>query len=140
MHLAPAAQRTLAKWHDMIARKNLTDLGTIIAESAIFRSPMANKPYPGNQIVCIVLRAAYQVLEDFTYHREFTSRHDAALEFSARVGDKKLKGIDLMHFDEAGLIAEFEVMVRPGSGLTALAAAMEPLVGAAVAEAKNKPL
>jgi hypothetical protein len=140
MHLAPAAQKTLAKWHDMIARRNLTDLGTIVAESAIFRSPVANKPYPGHQIVCVVLRAAYQVLEDFAYHREFTSRHDAALEFSARVGDKKLKGIDLIHFDETGMIAEFEVMVRPGTGLTALAQAMEPLVGAAVAAAKNRPI
>jgi len=140
MHLVPAAQKTLAKWHEMIARRDLTELGTIVAENVIFRSPMAHKPYPGHQIVCIVLRAAYEVFEDFTYHREFTSRHDAALEFSARVGDKKLKGIDLIHFDEAGLIAEFEVMVRPGSGLAALAQAMEPRVGAAVAEAKKKLL
>jgi hypothetical protein len=124
----------------MIARRDLTELGTIVAESAIFRSPAANKPYPGHRIVCIVLRAAAEVLEDFTYHREFTSRHDAALEFSARVGDKKLKGVDLIHFDEAGLIAEFEVMVRPGTGLMALAAAMEPKVGAAVAEVKRMPL
>jgi hypothetical protein len=46
------------------------------------------------------------------------------LEFSAMVGDKKLKGIDLIRFDEAGLIVEFEVMVRPLSGLQALGAEM----------------
>ena len=52
------------------------------------------------------------------------------LEFSARVGDKQLKGIDLVRFDEDGKIVEFEVMVRPLSGLQALGAAM----GARLAE------
>lgn len=42
------------------------------------------------------------------------------LEFSARVGERQIKGIDLICFDEAGKIVEFEVMVRPMSGLQAL--------------------
>ncbi len=41
------------------------------------------------------------------------------LEFSARVGDRQLKGIDLIRFDRQGKIVEFEVMVRPLSGLQA---------------------
>jgi hypothetical protein len=44
--------------------------------------------------------------------------------FSAKVGDKELKGIDMIRFDEAGRIADFEVMVRPASGLQALGAEM----------------
>jgi hypothetical protein len=52
------------------------------------------------------------------------------LEFSARVGDKKIKGIDLVRFDEDGKIVEFEVMVRPLSGLQALGQAMGERLGA----------
>ncbi|MEK1913643.1 MAG: nuclear transport factor 2 family protein, partial [Pseudomonas chlororaphis] len=37
-----------------------------------------------------------------------------------RVGERQIKGIDLIRFDEAGKIVEFEVMVRPMSGLQAL--------------------
>ena len=46
------------------------------------------------------------------------------LEFSAEVGDKKVKGIDLIRFNEQGQIVEFEVMMRPLSGLQALALEM----------------
>ena len=62
------------------------------------------------------------VFEDFAYHRELASADgsNVVLEFSARVGDRELKGIDMIRFDDAGLIADFEVMVRPISGLQAL--------------------
>ena len=46
------------------------------------------------------------------------------LEFSARVGDKTLKGIDMIRFDADGRMIEFEVMVRPATGLQALGAEM----------------
>ena len=46
------------------------------------------------------------------------------LEFSARVGDKDLKGIDMIRFDEAGRMVEFEVMVRTATALQALGAEM----------------
>jgi 2,4-dienoyl-CoA reductase (NADPH2) len=42
------------------------------------------------------------------------------LEFSANVNGKALKGIDLIQFDAEGKIVDFEVMVRPMSGLQAL--------------------
>jgi hypothetical protein len=40
------------------------------------------------------------------------------------VGDKSLKGIDMIRFDEAGKIVDFEVMIRPFNGLQALGAEM----------------
>ena len=38
--------------------------------------------------------------------------------------DKKLKGIDMIRFNEQGKIIDFEVMIRPMSGLAALAEQM----------------
>ncbi|MNC50555.1 hypothetical protein D3C75_998010 [compost metagenome] len=52
------------------------------------------------------------------------------LEFSARVGEKELKGIDMIRFNEQGKIVEFEVMVRPLSGLQALGEEMGRRLGA----------
>ena len=138
MPLSPAAQKSLAKWREMAAKRDLADLESIVAPDAIFRSPVAYPPYPGREAVCLVLRAAESVFEDFVYHREFVSGpNDVGLEFSARIGDKKLKAIDLIRFDEAGLIQEFEVMVRPATGLMALGAAMQAKLGRAGAKLKG---
>ncbi len=43
---------------------------------------------------------------------------------SANVSGKSLKGIDMIRFNASGKIVEFEVMVRPATGLQALGAAM----------------
>jgi hypothetical protein len=133
MNLSSAAAKSLQKWHDMIARRDLSDLESIVGESAVFRSPVANTPYPGKAVVCIVLRGAMQVFQNFKYHRElYDSANSACLEFSATVGDKDLKGIDLVKFDGEGKIVEFEVMVRPLTGVMALGEAMKSTVGPAI--------
>lgn len=133
MNLSSSAAESLAKWHDMIAKRDLSDLEQIVADDAVFRSPVANTPYPGKQVVCIVLRGAMKVFEDFTYHRElYDDANSVCLEFAARVGDKELKGIDLVKFDDRGRIVEFEVMVRPLTGVMALGEAMKATVGPAI--------
>jgi len=83
---------------------------------------MAFKPYEGATAVNLILNTVLTVFEDFAYHRELASADgsNVVLEFSARVGDRQLKGIDMIRFDDAGLIVDFEVMVRPMSGLQAL--------------------
>ena len=66
-----------------------------------------------------------QVFEDFRYHRTFyAGDHSAVLEFSAASATRTLKGIDMIRFDADGRMIEFEVMVRPASGLQALGAEM----------------
>jgi hypothetical protein len=134
--LSPAASASLKKWHDMIAKADLADLESIVAENAVFRSPVANTPYPGKKVVCVVLRGAMMVFQNFKYHRElFDTGNSVCLEFSATVGDKELKGIDLVKFDEAGKIVAFEVMVRPLTGVMALGEAMKATVGPAIKSA-----
>ncbi len=58
-------------------------------------------------------------------------------EFSARVGDKQLKGIDLIRFDAEGRIVDFEVTIRPLSGLRALGEAMGQRIGPLLAAFKT---
>ena len=130
--LKPAVATSLAAWHDMIARRDLSQLATIVHPDASFRSPMAFNAYAPAEAVLLVLGTVIEVFEDFAYHRELASDDglNVVLEFSARVGEKKLKGIDLVRFDEDGRIVEFEVMVRPLSGLQALGQAMGERLGA----------
>ena len=118
----PAVARSLQQWHSMVRAHDLSALPALVHEQAIFRSPMAHKPYPGRDAVVFILNTVLGVFENFTYHRELQSDDglSVVLEFSAEVNGKQLKGIDLVRFDEEGLVREFEVMVRPMSGLQAL--------------------
>jgi hypothetical protein len=124
--LQSAALATLEQWHAMVARRDLSELGTLLHPDAVFRSPMAYQPYPGAKAVSLILNTVMGVFRDFTYHRQLASVDglSVVLEFSANVGDKTLKGIDMVQFDADGKIVDFEVMVRPMSGLQALGAEM----------------
>jgi len=120
--VAPAVAQSLKQWHEMVAQGNLAELPAILHPKAVFRSPMAHTPYPSAQAVQLILGTVVKVFEDFTYHREFADAdgHSVVLEFSAKVNGKEIKGIDMIRFDEEGKIVDFEVMVRPMSGLQAL--------------------
>ena len=133
----PLVAASLARWHQFVAARDLSALHELLHPQAVFRSPMAHSPYPGAQAVNLILNTVIKVFEDFTYHRELFSADglSVVLEFSAKVAGRELKGIDLIRFDESGRILEFEVMVRPMSGLQALGAEMAqrlaPLLAAA---------
>ncbi len=120
--LKPAAAATLAQWHGLMQNNDLRELPQLLHPQAVFRSPMAYKPYAGAPMVSLILNTVSQVFVDFVYHRELVSADglSVVLEFSAKVGERELKGIDMVRFDEDGKIVEFEVMIRPMSGLQAL--------------------
>ena len=110
----------------MLNTRDMNILNELLAEDVVFRSPVAFNPYPGKPVVTFILTNVIQIFENFTYHREFYSEDglNVVLEFSANVGEKKLKGIDMIQFNEQGQMIDFEVMLRPKSGLEALAAQM----------------
>jgi hypothetical protein len=119
----PVLAATLTRWHHCVATRDMSTLRELLHADAVFRSPVAHKPYPGADAVQLILSTVIEVFEDFTYHRTFTTEdaRSVVLEFSARVGGRELKGIDMIRIDDEGRIVDFEVMVRPRSGLQALA-------------------
>jgi SnoaL-like domain len=125
-NLPETAQRTLAAWHDLVERNAMEELDPLLSDQVVFRSPVAHTPYPGKPAIKLILETVNAVFEDFRYHRAFASDdgRSVVLEFSAAVNGKALKGIDMLRLDAHGKIEEFEVMVRPMSGLQALAAEM----------------
>ncbi|WP_085695439.1 MULTISPECIES: nuclear transport factor 2 family protein [unclassified Pseudomonas] len=138
LNLHPNAARSLDRWHAMIRTGDLSALPELLDPKAVFRSPMAHTPYPGGPVVAMILNTVSTVFEDFAYHRELATADglNVVLEFSAKVGNKELKGIDMIRFDEQGKIVEFEVMVRPMSALQVLGEEMGRRLGAYLAAAR----
>ena len=96
-----------------------------LADDVVFRSPVVFRAYEGKPVVSAILtEGAMKVFEDFRYVERFEDGDAAALIFKARVGDREVDGLDLLRFDGDGKVAELMVMVRPMSGLNALAEAM----------------
>lgn len=96
-----------------------------LAADVRFLSPVVFRPYEGRELVATILaEGAMRVFEDFRYRHQLEDEDAAALIFEARVSDRELEGLDLLRFDDAGLVQELTVMVRPMSGVNALAAAM----------------
>ena len=102
-----------------------------LAEDVVFRSPVVYKPYEGREATLFVLRAVLEVFEEFDYVDAVEGERSAMLIFRARVGDKEVEGLDHLTFDEAGLVSELRVMIRPMSGMYALADAMRRQLEAA---------
>ena len=130
----PSIAHSLREWHRIVASGDLTALPSLLHPEVVFRSPAAFKPYRGAPAVGLILRTVFGVFSGFAYERQFASADgfDVALEFRAQVGDKELKGIDLIRFDADGHITDFEVMIRPASGLQALAEEMGRRLAAAM--------
>ena len=128
--LGPLPQQTLTGWHAFVATGNQDLLAPLLSEHIVFRSPFVQSPIPGRTATLLVLTTVVQIFENFRYHREFAAgSHDAALEFSANIGKWQLKGVDLIKFNDAGEMIEFEVMVRPIKALQALGEEMGNRIG-----------
>jgi limonene-1,2-epoxide hydrolase len=104
----------------------------LLSADVVFRSPVVFKPYQGRAAVAPILRAVWQVFDDFRYVREIGSAGaaDHALVFHARVGDLQIEGCDFLHIDDHGSIDELTVMVRPLTATLALAEAMNAQLAA----------
>jgi hypothetical protein len=136
--LAPLPQRTLDGWHRFAVTGDGGLLAPLLSEHIVFRSPFVQSPIPGRDAALLVLTTVAQIFENFRYHRTFIgSAHDVALEFSADIGKWQLKGIDLIRFNEAGEMTEFEVMVRPIKALAALGEEMGNRIGPQLALLKR---
>lgn len=104
--------------------KDFSAIDDLFAEEVSFRSPVVFKPYEGREAVATLLGAVIQVFEDFRYTDQTETGKTATLAFSARAGEREVDGIDLLRFDDAGLIREMAVYVRPLSGINELAEQM----------------
>ena len=106
---------TIATWHQIIRERNVHGLAALLADDAVFHSPVVHTPQIGKAITTKYLAAAFQIFfnESFRYVREFRNDRDAVLEFELELDGIKINGVDMIKWNDAGKITEFKVMLRP---------------------------
>ena len=113
-------QAFLARWHRVVAEKDLGGLADLLAEDVALGAPPYWSRLEGKPIVYRLLGIIVETIEGFTYHRQWVDGRELALEFRGRVDGLELQGIDLVTLDDAGRIARLDVMIRPINALLAL--------------------
>ena len=105
----------VASWHHIVKTRNAVALDALLAENAVFHSPVVYNPQVGKALTHHYLMAAFAVLsnDSFRYVREVVSERDAVLEFVVEVDGILINGVDMFTWDAAGKIVDFKVMIRP---------------------------
>ncbi len=109
------AKNLIHKWHEVIESDDLKKLDEIIADDAVFSSPVVFKPMEGKEITMMYLHAAGQSfnMEKFKYTREINDDMNSVLEFETYIDDISVNGVDMIEWNEDGKICNFKVMIRP---------------------------
>jgi ketosteroid isomerase-like protein len=113
-----------ASFRAAVERQDIEAVRELLAPDIVFHSPVTFHPFVGRDTVMALLTLVSQTFEDFRYTDELTVDGAHALIFRASAAGKELEGIDLLRFDQEGLIEDFTVMLRPLSGLIPFAQAM----------------
>ncbi len=92
-----------------------------LSPGVMLRSPVRDEPLRGRDAVTRLFRVLFGAFDDLRFVEAYASDDGGELlHFTWRLGDQEAEGVDLMRFDEAGLIDDYRVMVRPLSALVAL--------------------
>ena len=105
----------LAQWHHLVQTRNASGLDGLLAEGAVFHSPVVHTPQVGKALTQQYLAAAFRVFfnPSFRYVRELAGERDAVLEFELELEGTHINGVDMIRWDADGRITEFKVMLRP---------------------------
>jgi hypothetical protein len=120
----------IRQWHELLRTRDLARLDGLLAEAAVFHSPIVHTPQQGKALTILYLTAAYHVLFEsgFRYVREVVSDSDAILEFTAEIDGIHINGVDMIHWNAGGKIDDFKVMVRPLKAINLLHGLMRSML------------
>jgi hypothetical protein len=123
-------EKTVENWHKLLRGELEGGLDAILADDVVFYSPIVFSPQQGKALAKMYLEAAFATLagdsdtdsggaseakesKKFRYAKEVLSGNHAILEFETHVAGKYINGVDIISCNDAGLISEFKVMIRP---------------------------
>lgn len=116
MSAPKTAQAGVAAWHAyMTGGGDPGALRALLAEDAVFHSPVVHTPQEGRDKVFSYLHAASHALggDDFRYVREIVDGDQAVLEFATALDGIQINGVDIIRWNDDGKISDFKVMIRP---------------------------
>ncbi len=102
-------------WHRLVRTHDPLGLAMLLADDAVFHSPVVHTPQRGKKLAAGYLGAAFHVFfnPSFRYLREIRGESDAMLEFETEIDGVLVNGVDIIRWNEAGQIVDFKVMIRP---------------------------
>ncbi|MFD5100988.1 nuclear transport factor 2 family protein [Streptomyces albidochromogenes] len=125
---------TAARFRAAVEKEDVAALAGLFTEDIRLYSPVKFQPFEGKPMVMGLFGVLLRTFEDFRYVGAYEGAAEtsadgkeapsAVLIFRAVVNGKEIHGMDLLHFDDQGLIKEFTVMVRPQSAVQALGQAV----------------
>jgi len=109
------ARSTIEAWHQIVKSRDITSLKALLADDVVFESPVVHTPQTGKTITIKYLGAALHVLNNstFQYLNEWLGPHSAVLEFQSSCDGILINGVDMITWNDQGLITHFKVMIRP---------------------------
>jgi len=119
---------TVDRMMAVVASGREEDIADLLAEDVRFLPPTYWKTWTGREAVAALLGHVGRVFTNFRYRRVMGDGDDWALEFQCNVGALDAVGVDLITLNDAGLIRDFEVVMRPLKSVEALRAAMNQSV------------
>ena len=129
------AATALESWHHMVRTNDASGLRELVAEDAVFHSPVVHSPQHGRKLTVMYLSAAFQVFFNptFRYVREIVGASDAMLEFETEIDGILVNGVDIIRWNADGRIVDFKVMIRPLKGIDVIHRKMGEMLAAAQA-------
>jgi hypothetical protein len=124
--MARDTETFLREWHDIVARRDLEALRHVLADEVMLGAPPYWTKLEGKPIVHHLLGIIIETIEGFTYHREWWTGPELALEFTGKVEELDLQGIDLISLDAEGRIRNLDVLMRPVNGVIRLQELVAP--------------
>ena len=123
----------LNAWHAVVKSKSSDQLQQLVADDAVFHSPLVHTPQAGKSLTVAYLTAAMHVLanDSFHYVREVSEGPHSILEFALELEGIAVNGVDMITWNDEGKIIDFKVMIRPYKAIetvrTRMAAMLEAL-------------
>ena len=111
-----------------VEARDIEAIRATLAEDVLFFSPVAFQPFQGRDVVTEVLSNVMEVFGDFAYTDDLAGDGTHALVFRTSVKGKTVEGLDHLTLDDGGRITRLTVMLRPLSGVIAMAEEMGPRV------------
>ena len=123
----------IATWHHLVQTGDPSGLDRLLADDAVFISPIVHAPQHGKALASAYLSAAFKVFfnPSFRYVREILGPTDAMLEFETEVDGVLVNGVDIIKWNDAGQIIEFKVMIRPLKAVNVIHERMGAMLAAA---------
>jgi hypothetical protein len=117
-------------WHALAKDRNPRALSGLLSDDVVFHSPVVHTPQQGRALATQYLGAALMILgnDSFRYVREIRGERDALLEFELELSGVQVNGVDLIRWNDAGLITDFKVMIRPLKAIQAVQQKMAELL------------